>query len=184
MTHKQSHYPWYIRLMFWMQEKRYGQVLRSAEIWAKVPRVFLAQSWLYHSLDGKHSSIPPSLRSLIIVRVSQLNGCSFCIDLNTSILLERGVSLEKVRALAHWQESPLFDEREKQVLEYAEAVTHSHAEIDEGLRQKMAALYSPQELVEITGLIAFQNMSTKFNNAFGVKPQGFCHIGIHSPRRP
>lgn len=167
-------YPWYVRLIFWFQTQKYGHVLNSALVWAKSPKVFLALSWLYKTLERKNSPITPILRSLIIVRVSQLNGCSFCIDLNTSILIKNGVDLNKIELLQNWQNSNLFNEQEKLALEYTEAVTDSTKVISDNLKKRMNVRFNQEELVEITALIAFQNMSTKFNNAFGIEPQGFC----------
>lgn len=90
--------------------------------------------------------------------------------------MERGVEIEKALALNQWQENSLFSEEERLVLEYTEAVTNSKGEIAKEIKQKMTARYAQRELVKITTLIAYQNMSTKFNNAFGVEPQGFCSI--------
>jgi len=177
MTNKKiEHYPWYIRLIFWHQKKKYGHILNSTLLWAKSPRVFIALSWLYTSLLRKGSPISPALRSFIIVRVSQINGCPFCVDLNTSVLMQLGIDVNKVQSLATWQKSPLFDAKEKLVLEYVEAVTSSTQEISAKLRKIMRAQFTQEELVEITAVIAFQSMSTKFNNAFGVEPQGFCSL--------
>lgn len=169
-----SHYPWYIRLIFWVQKRKYGQVLNSALVWGKSPMIFLALSWFYRCIDRKNSPLSPTLKTLIIVRVSQLNECSFCIDLNTSILIQRGFDLKKIQSLSFWQKSEVFDDLEKLVLEYTEAVTESKNKIDEQLRIRMSQHFNETEIVEITAIIAFQNMSTKFNNAFDIKPQGFC----------
>ncbi len=173
------YYPWYVKIIFWLQKRNYGVILNSALIWAKSPIVFLGLSWLYASLERKKSPIAPVLRTLIIVRVSQINGCAFCIDLNTSVLCKRGVSLEKAQALTYWKQSELFSDLEKLVLEYTEVVTDSNQKISEALKHQIQSYFSEEEIVEITALIAFQNMSTKFNNAFGVAPQGFCGIDSH-----
>ena len=175
-----KHYPWYVKIIFWLQKRKYGDVLKSSLIWAKSPRIFLALSWLYGSIDRKNSPISPALRSLVIVRISQINGCSFCVDLNTTVLIERGVDLDKAEALSTWQLSSLFSDKEKLVLEYAEAVTDSTKKISDRLKAEMNKIFNEEKLVELTALIAFQNMSTKFNNAFGVEPQGFCSIDIKS----
>lgn len=167
-------YPWYIKFLFKLQHKKYGQVLNSAMIWARCPRIFLALSWLFNAVDHKKSTLAADLRTLIIVRVSQLNGCEFCIDLNSSVLIKRGVSMDKALALKDWSQSDLFSRHEKIVLEYAEAVTRSTQALAEEQRAKINQLFDEKQIVELTALIAFQNMSTKFNNAFAVEPQGFC----------
>lgn len=171
-------HPWYVRCIFYLQKRKYGEVLNSAKIWAKSPGLFLALSCLYGVLDRKKSPISPALRSIIIVRVSQLNSCNFCIDLNTKVLLSRNVSEEKALALENWTSSDLFTDLEKTVIEYTEAVSDSSKQLEQGLKNKIQGFFSETELVELTALIAFQNMSTKFNNAFGVEPQGFCSIKL------
>lgn len=172
-------YPWYVRLIFWLQKKHYGAVLNSATLWAKSPKLFLALSLFYGMLDRKNSPISPALRSLVLVRISQINGCAFCIDLNTSVLLSRGISIEKALALAHWRTSELFTEQEKITLAYAEAVTDSSKAISPQIQNDLKSIFNETDRVELTALIAFQNMSTKFNNAFGVDSQGFCTIPMH-----
>lgn len=170
-----DYFPWYIRIFFWFQRRKYGEVLNSSQVWARSPRTFLALSTLFGTLDRKNSPIPAHHRSLIIVRVSQLNGCDFCIDLNTSILLQRGVSIDKTQQIQDWSNSPLFNDSERLILGYTEAVTLSKGPINKDLQEQMTKHYSPKELVEITAIIVFQNMSTKFNNAYGIEPQGFCY---------
>lgn len=76
------HYPWYVKIFFWNQRRRYGQVLEPAKLWGRTPKVFSALALLYGALDRKSSPIEPLLRSLITVRVSQINWCQFCVDIN------------------------------------------------------------------------------------------------------
>ncbi len=173
-------YPWYLRPFFWNQRRKYGAVLDSALLWARTPRVFLGVAFLYGMIDRKNSPIEPALRSLVTVRVSQLNGCRFCVDLNSATLLKRGVAIDKVEALADWQGNNLFDRREGVALEYAEAVTLRSGEIEQELMERVKQHFDDDAVVELTALIAFQNMSSKFNSALGVPPQGFCRIPASS----
>src|ERR1035437_4762778 len=110
-----SSYPWYLRPFFWNQKRKYGQVLKPALIWARVPCLFTAIAILYGVLDRKNSPIDPVLRSLITVRVSQINECRFCIDINSAMLAKRTSSMNKVEALEQWQDSELFDNKERVV---------------------------------------------------------------------
>ncbi len=169
-------YPWYVRLIFWAQRRRYGRVLDPALLWGRAPRAFLALTLLLRALDRKGSPVPADLRALILVRVSQLNHCAFCVDMNSATLLKRGVGPEKVAVLHAWRESPLFDDRERAVLAYAEAVTTTTGPVDGALIEDLRRHFDDDGLVELTGLIAFQNMSTKFNSAFDVPSQGFCRL--------
>ena len=127
-------------------------------------------------IDWKSSPIDSALRSLITVRVSQINWCRFCVDLNTATLLERGASLEKVQALENWRESRFFDARERAALDYAEAVTCSDRQVEDDIVKRLKGHFDDDVIVELTSLIAFQNMSSKFNSALGVPAQGFCRV--------
>jgi AhpD family alkylhydroperoxidase len=167
---------WYLRPFFWNQRRKYGVVLDSALMWARAPKVFLAVAFLYGMIDRKNSPLCPILRSLVTVRVSQLNGCSFCVDINSATLLKRGAALEKVVALDNWRQSGLFSESERIALEYTEAVTLQSNAIDNGLMERLKKHFDNDAIVELTALIAFQNLSSKFNSALGVPPQGFCQI--------
>jgi AhpD family alkylhydroperoxidase len=169
-----SHYPWYLRPFFWNQRRKHGAVLDSALLWARSPRLFLGVSALYGMIDRAGSPIEPALRSLVTVRISQLNGCTFCVDLNAATLLKRGAPIEKVASLAQWRERPLFDTRERVALEYAEAMTLSDRAVDDELMARLREHFDDDAVVELTGLVAFQNLSSKFNTALGVAPQGFC----------
>lgn len=171
-----NEYSWYLRPLFQLQRRKYGAVLNSSLLWARVPRIFLGISALYGGIDRKTSPISSGLRSLIIVRVSQLNGCEFCVDLNSSLLLKRGVEATKLTALSHWKESALFNEQERIVLEYAEAMTLSHLRVEDRLMKRLKALFRDDEIIELTAIVAYQNMSTKFNTALGVPAQGFCAV--------
>ena len=171
---------WYLRPFFWNQRRKYGRVLDAARLWARAPRLFLGVALLYGMIDRKASPLAPALRSLLTVRVSQINHCSFCVDINSATLLKRGVSFEKIEALPVWRDSPLFTALEKAALAYAEAVTRSDTEVDDAMMAELRRHFDADALVELTGLIAFQNLSSKFNSALAVPPQGFCQL----PSRP
>ncbi len=171
-----SSYPWYLRPFFWNQKRKYGQILKPALIWARVPKLFAAIALLYGVLDRKSSPIDPVLRSLITVRVSQINECRFCIDINSAVLAKRAGSMNKVEALDQWRESELFDSKERLALEYVEAVTYSDRQVNDDLSQRLHEYFNEDEIVELTGLIAFQNLSSKFNSALDLPAQGFCRL--------
>lgn len=177
-------YPWYLRPFFWNQKRKYGAILESALLWARAPRLFLGVAVLYGMIDRRSSPLDPALRSLVTVRVSQINHCSFCVDLNSATLMKRGASLDKVEALQEWRGSNLFDRRERVALEYAEAMTRSDAEVDDDLFARLRQDFDDDAIVELTGLIAFQNMSSKFNCALAVPPAGFCRLPGGAKERP
>jgi len=74
----------------------------------------------------------------------------------------------------HWKQSELFEEQEKAVLEYTDAVTYTNHEVTDKLVHRLSRFLDADAIVEFTALIAFQNMSSKFNSAVDAPSQGFC----------
>jgi len=167
-------YPWYVRFIFWLQRCKYSTELEPARLWGCTPKVFLALTAFYRAIDRKISPIEPALRSLITVRVSQINWCAFCVDLNSATALERTVAPEKLADLPQFGASPHYSEREKTALRFAEAVTRAEGRIDDALASQLRVHFSDDALIELAALIAFQNLSSKFNSALDVPAQGFC----------
>jgi AhpD family alkylhydroperoxidase len=169
-------YPWYLAPFFWNQKRKYGQVLMPGLLWGRVPKLFIAVAILYGVLDRRRSPLDPVLRSLVTVRVSQLNGCRFCIDINSATLARRAGSQAKVDALDAWRDSDIFEAKEKAALDYAEAMTDSTRRASDAIVDRLRPFFDEDAIVELTGLIAFQNLSSKFNSALDVPAQGFCRL--------
>lgn len=169
-------YPWHVRLVLGVLARR-GRLSRSVLLWARAPRPFLAFLRLYRAVDRAGSPLPPALRSLVMARVSQVNRCAFCVDLNRARALARGVTPEQLDALADHETSPLFDPRERAALRFADAVSAAGAEIDPELRRALRAAFPDDAVVELAALVAFQNLSAKFNHALDVPEEGYCAIG-------
>lgn len=168
-------YPWHVRLLLAFLASR-GRLSTSVRLWARSPRVFLSFLRLFKAVDRDRSPLEPALRALVMLRVSQLNDCAFCVDLNGSRALERGVTLEQLDALEHHGASPLFGAREKAALAFTDAVTTTGAAVPPDLRQALRAVFTDDAIVELSALIAFQNMSSKFNAALDVPAEGFCGL--------
>ncbi len=84
--------------------------------------------------------------------------------------------MAKVDALERWRESDLYDPQEKAALDYAEAMTDTGRRVDDETVEQLRLYFDDDEIVELTGLIAFQNLSSKFNSALDVPAQGFCRL--------
>lgn len=176
-----ARYPWFVRLILAAQRRKYGAELEPARLWGRLPRSFLFLTLLYRSLDRADSPIEPALRALVQVRVSRVNGCGFCVDLNGAAALERTVAPEKLAALDDYERSPLFTERERAALAYAEAATDPARRVDDTCFARLRARFDKQAILELSALVAFQNLSSKFNAALGVPAQGFCALPAGEP---
>ena len=169
-------YPWYLKPFFRSQQRRYGQVLVPGQLWGRVPRLFITVALLYGALDSRRSPLHPVLRSLVTVRVSQLNWCRFCVDLNSATLAQRSGGMAKVEGLEHWRTSQLYSPEERAALDYTEAMTITGQGVTDDLMAELRRHFTDDAVIELTGLVAFQNLSSKFNSALDVPPQGFCRL--------
>ncbi|MCE2570066.1 carboxymuconolactone decarboxylase family protein [Motilimonas eburnea] len=176
-----KHYPWWIKPFFWTQQRNYGEILMPGLLWGKVPLLFATVASLYGVINRKRSPITPVLRALVTVRVSQLNHCKFCIDINSMTLAKRTGSETKVLALSDWRNDPIFDEQERAVLDYTEAMSDSNQGVKDEQVATLKQWFNEAAIVDLTALIAFQNMSAKFNAALDVPAQGFCQINQQEP---
>lgn len=167
---------WYLRPLFWLQRRRLGVHLVPALLWARVPALYMALLAFYAALERRGSHLDAALRALVQTRVSQLNHCAFCVDLNAARAAQRSGSMRKALDVGTWHESSLFDPRERTALEYAEAMTLTGQRVNAALSARLAEHFDDTALIELTALIAFQNLSSKFNAALDIPAQGFCRL--------
>jgi len=103
-------------------------------------------------------SLDRRLKNLVDVRVSQINGCAFCLDMHAREARELGETQQRLDCLAGWRELPAFTERERAALEWAEALTRiaeTHAPDD--LYARLQTHFSEAEIVDLTVAIAVMN---------------------------
>ena len=84
---------------------------------------------------------------------------------------ELGISEEKLLALLDWESSPLFDEVERLVLEYADSMTITGRDVSDDLFARVRAHFDDDAMVELTEIVAWENASSKFNRALRVPSQ-------------
>ncbi|TXH32776.1 MAG: carboxymuconolactone decarboxylase family protein [Rhodospirillaceae bacterium] len=126
------------------------------------------------------SGLPDILVTLVYQRVSQINGCAFCLDTHTRDLLEQGVSVEKLALLQAWREAgSLFDQRERAALAWAETVTRvAETEVPDEDYQAARAVFSEKELVDLTIAISIMNALNRMAISFRRTPQAvLAHQG-------
>jgi AhpD family alkylhydroperoxidase len=118
------------------------------------------------------SQLEISLRHLIWLRVSQINGCAYCVDLHTHDALRDGESLDRLHCLVVWPEAPLYSARERAALAWAEALTlvsETHAPDD--VYQEVARHFCEKDLVDLTLLIASMNAWNRMAIGFRRGPE-------------
>ncbi|MBZ2190403.1 carboxymuconolactone decarboxylase family protein [Alcanivorax sp. JB21] len=103
-------------------------------------------------------ALPEALLSLVEMRVSQINGCAYCLSLHADAARAAGTHQRRLDCLDAWQESGLFDDREQAALAWAEAVTRiEQGHAPEAVYQRAQAHFTPSQLADLTLAIAAMN---------------------------
>jgi alkylhydroperoxidase family enzyme len=114
-----------------------------------------------------------NLKSFAHMAVASMVGCSFCLDLGYFQAHNEGLDVTKAREVPRWRESDAFTPLERDVLEYAEAMTRTPPTVTDELSARLLAALGPAAMVELTTFIALTNFMTRGNVAMGIESQGF-----------
>ena len=112
-----------------------------------------------------------NLKSFAHMAVASMVGCSFCLDFGYFHAHNEGLDVNKAREVPRWRVSDVFTPLERDVMEYAEAMTQTPPTVTDELSAGLLNALGPAALVELTALIALANMYTRTNTAFGIKSQ-------------
>lgn len=168
------------RTVRWYSLRRFDTVLDPAAVMAHQPQVLKAYL-RYERAAQRWSTLDAGLKHLAVMVTATTVGCPWCVDFAWWASDERGVSLEKARSVPVWREATCFSERERLVLEYAEAMTTTPAAVDDTLVARLRRHLSEAQLVELTATVALENLRSRSNRAYGLASQGFVE---RCPVRP
>jgi alkylhydroperoxidase family enzyme len=122
-----------------------------------------------------------SLKSFAHMAVAAQVGCSWCLDIGYFQAQNQHLDLAKASQVPRWRDSDVFTALERDVMEYAEAMTNTPPTVTDELSARLLDELGPAAMVELTALIAFSNFATRNNNALGIRSQGFsdaCEIPL------
>jgi AhpD family alkylhydroperoxidase len=125
-------------------------------------------------------SIERPLLNLIFFRVSQMNGCCYCLDMHAKDLRSEGESEQRLYLLNAWREAPLYSDRERAALAWAEAVTEiTNGDVSEEVYNEAITQFDEAELVDLTLAVNTINSWNRFNIAFRTTA-GSYQVGAHA----
>jgi AhpD family alkylhydroperoxidase len=137
------------------------------------PEAVNAMRGLEHYIN-QSSGLEPSLRELIKIRVSQINGCAYCIDMHTKDARAAGETEQRLYALNAWRETPFFSERERAALQWTEAITLiGEGHVPDDLFFAVRQYFSEAELVNLTLAIVTINGWNRLAIAFRSVPGSY-----------
>lgn len=123
--------------------------------------------------------LSPVLVDLVYLRVSQINGCAYCIDMHTRDLVKKGVTIDKLALLPVWDEAgALFDERERAALAWAEVVTEVAAsKVPDVDYDKVRVVFNDRELADLTVAISLMNAFNRIGVSGRITPAAVVSAG-------
>lgn len=118
------------------------------------------------------SGLPKALVDLVFLRVSQINGCAYCIDMHSRDLLKEGLKIEKLVLVPAWREGgTLFDRTERAALAWAETVTRvADTAVPDSEYEAAAAVFEPKQLADLTIAIGLMNAYNRMAISFRTPP--------------
>jgi alkylhydroperoxidase family enzyme len=114
-----------------------------------------------------------NLKSYAHMAVASMVGCSFCLDVGYFHAHNEGLDVAKAREVPRWRESDVFTPLERDVMEYAEAMTLTPPTVTDELSARLLKALGPAAMVELTSYIAMTNFMTRGNVAFGIESEGY-----------
>lgn len=122
----------------------------------------------------KHTGVEESIHDLVNIRASQMNGCTFCLDMHVKEATLRGERTLRLYHVAAWRESSLFTPRERAALAWTEALTQIPSQgVPDDIYERVRTQWSEKELTELTYLVMAINAWNRLNVAFRPVPGAY-----------
>ncbi|QWZ10043.1 carboxymuconolactone decarboxylase family protein [Nocardioides panacis] len=161
-----------------VSKRMFGRVPESLGVmWHNVP--VLKASMAFGQKLQKWDRCDQTLKSFAHMAVASYIGCSWCLDLNYFMAFNEGLDVDRAREIPRWRESEVFTPLEREVLEYAEAISSTPPAVTDEMVASLHDQLGAAAVVELTSVIGFANLTTRSNVALGIESEGFaaaCHL--------
>ena len=148
------------------------RMIEPLEMYAHFPGLLHSYGALEQATAGL-DSLDRRFHALVELKAATLVQCEYCIDLGSQIARQWGLTDEELLALPSYRTSQLFSEVEQLVLDYAVGMSRTPVEVPDELFERLREQFDERQIVELTHLIAIENMRGRFNLALGIGSAGF-----------
>ena len=166
-----------------MSKKMIGEVPDALGVmWHN--RAVLSAAMGFGRKAQKWNQLDADLKSFASMAVAARVGCSWCLDFGYFHAHNEGLDEAKASEVPRWRESPVFTALERDVMEYAEAMSETPPRVTDELSARLLKQLGAPAMLELTALIGFQNMNARSNIALGIEAQGFsraCELPLAQP---
>jgi AhpD family alkylhydroperoxidase len=167
------------RLVFRFSRRHFARLTGSApdraieplELYAHVPALLRAYGRLEQA--AAHLGLDHRVDALAELKAATVVRCEYCIDLGSQVARRWGLTDAEIQALPGYRTSDLFGDRDRLVLDYAAAMSRTPARVPDDLVTALREHFTDAQLVQLTFVIALENLRARFNAALGVEAAGF-----------
>ena len=155
--------------------RTYGEIPDNAYVYWHHRKVLKAVLGFEQKV-AKWDRLDEDLKSYAQLASAGVIGCSWCLDFGYFKAHNDGLELAKVREVPRWRESDVFTETERAVLEYAEAMSTTPLGVTDEMVAGLIGRLGVEAVVELTQMVALENMRSRFNSAAGLQSQGYSDV--------
>ena len=171
------------RAMAWYARRTYGQIPDNGYVLMH-NRPVLRAVLGFETKVARWDALDPTLKSLATLASAASIGCSWCLDFGYWTARNDRLDLAKISQVTAWRDSTAFSPLERDVMEYAEAMTETPPRVTDELSARLLEQLGAPAMVELTASVAFANLTTRSNTAMGIESQGFstaCTLPLARP---
>jgi AhpD family alkylhydroperoxidase len=165
----------YGRLLTAYARRTYGEVPDGVHVYFHHQGVLKAVLGFERKV-AKWDALDPTLKSYAQLASAGTIGCSWCLDFGYFMAHHDGLDLAKVREVPRWRESDVFTPLEREVIAYAEAMSTTPLTVTDAMTASLVDQLGAPAVVELTQLVAVENMRSRFNSAAGLQSQGYSDV--------
>ena len=167
-----------------MSRKMLGEVPDGLGVMWHNRRVLMGLSGFGRKAQKKWNKCDPNLKSFAHMAAAAQIGCSACLDFGYFQAHNDGLDEVKASQVPRWRESNVFTPLEREVMDYAEAMTETPPRVTDEMAARLLDQLGAPALVELTAFVGFANAAARANVAMGIKSQGFskvCELPLAQP---
>ncbi|WP_432093531.1 carboxymuconolactone decarboxylase family protein [Streptomyces sp. bgisy100] len=161
-----------VRIAQWYSRRTYGKVLDPVLAMGYHPRLMTSYARFEQSLSH-WNKLDPGLKALALMASAASIGCAWCLDFGYWESRRQGMDHRRLHEVPTWRESEVYTPLERDVMEYAEAMTATPPTVDDALVARLREQLGEPAVVELTAMVAVENMRSRINTALGMTSQGF-----------
>ncbi len=165
----------YGRLLAAYARRTYGQVPDTALVWWH-HRPLLRAVFRFERSVARLDELDAQLKTYAVMAAAGSIGCSWCLDFGYYLAHHDGLDEAKVREVPQWRESSAFTPLERDVMAYAEAMTQTPPTVTDEMVGRLVERLGVPAVVELTQMVALENMRSRVNAAMGLTSQGFSDV--------